>query len=230
MEDGASPIIFFLGVIQTSLNLPDWKNIIYNWQIFIPIFVVGYVIGSIPFGLITTKLSGLGDIREIGSGNIGATNVLRTGKVGLALLTLLLDLTKGFTVVFIAQKYFGPDATFYVSLFVVLGHMFPIWLKFNGGKGVATFFGVLFALTPTAAIVVLALWVIVALAFRYSSLAALISVSFAPVFGHFLSDPQIGSILAILAFLIWIRHIKNLRNLFKGKERKINISLTSNNT
>ncbi|MBI36205.1 MAG: acyl-phosphate glycerol 3-phosphate acyltransferase [Alphaproteobacteria bacterium] len=229
MEDGATPIIFFLGVIQSTLNLPDWKSIIYDWQIFVPIFVVGYIIGSIPFGLITTKLSGLGDIRKIGSGNIGATNVLRTGKVGLALLTLLLDTTKGFLVVFISQKYCGPDATFYVSLLVVLGHMFPIWLKLRGGKGVATFFGVLFALSPTSAIVVLAIWIIVALAFRYSSLAALISVSFAPLFGHFLSDPQIGSILTILAILIWIRHINNLRNLFKGNERKINVNLTTHN-
>ncbi len=223
MEDGASPIFFYWGVIQATFNIPDWKNVIYGWQIFLPWTGAAYLLGSIPFGLVLTRLAGAGDIRKTGSGNIGATNVLRTGKKGLAALTLLLDGGKGFVAVWAAFTYFGPDVAFFAALAVVLGHVFPIWLRFRGGKGVATMLGVMLGLSWAAGIVIIAVWLIVAMAFRYSSLAALAAVGLAPVFGWFLGAPQIGAIAFILAVIVWAKHAGNIRRLLSGREGRINL-------
>ena len=223
MEDGASPIFFYWGVIQATLNIPDWKNVVYGWQIFLPWIAGAYLLGAIPFGLLITRLAGIGDIRKMGSGNIGATNVLRSASKGMAALTLLLDGGKGFVAVWAPFSYFGPDVAFFTSIAVVLGHMFPVWLKFRGGKGVATMLGVMLGLSWQAGIVTIAVWLIVAMAFRYSSLAALVAVALAPVFGWFLGAPQIGAIAFILAVFVWAKHAGNIRRLFAGEEGRINL-------
>jgi len=223
MEDGASPIFFYWGVIQATFNIPDWKNVVYGWQIFLPWIGGAYLLGSIPFGLLITRMAGAGDIRKMGSGNIGATNVLRTGKKSLAALTLLFDGGKGFVAVWAASAYFGPDVAFFAAIAVVIGHMFPVWLRFRGGKGVATMLGVLLGLSWQAGLVTIAVWLIVAMAFRYSSLAALVAVTLAPVFGWFLGAPQIGAIAFILAVLVWAKHAGNIRRMFSGQEGRINL-------
>ncbi|NNE84425.1 MAG: glycerol-3-phosphate 1-O-acyltransferase PlsY [Alphaproteobacteria bacterium] len=224
MEEGASPIFFYWGVVQATFNIPDWKNVIYGWQLFVPAIGLAYLLGSIPFGLLITRLGGAGDIRKMGSGNIGATNVLRTGRKGLAALTLLLDGAKGFIAVWLPFTYFGPDVTFFTAIFVVIGHMFPIWLGFRGGKGVATMLGVMLGLSFASGLVIIAVWIIIALAFRYSSLAALVAVSLAPVFGYFLGSPQIGAIAFILALFVWAKHAGNIRRLISGGESQIDVS------
>lgn len=224
MEEGASPLFFYWGVVQATFNIPDWKNVIYGWQLFVPAIGLAYLLGSIPFGLLITRLGGAGDIRKMGSGNIGATNVLRTGRKGLAALTLLLDGAKGFIAVWLPFTYFGPDVTFFTAIFVVLGHMFPIWLGFRGGKGVATMLGVMLGLSFVSGIVTIAVWIIIALAFRYSSLAALVAVTLAPVFGYFLGSPQIGAIAFILAVFVWTKHAGNIRRLISGGESQIDVS------
>ena len=223
MENGFGPIYYYLSIFQTILNLPDWKNIIYSWHIVCPSLVFAYLLGSIPFGLLITKFFGKEDIRKIGSGNIGATNVLRSGKRGLAALTLIFDSGKAIIVVWLSKEYLGPDITFFTSIFVILGHIFPIWLKFRGGKGVASFFGVLLCLSLLSGFISIIIWLIVALISRFSSLAAVVSVSTSPILGYFIGSPKIGSIMLILAFLVWIRHIKNIQNLILGKESKINL-------
>ncbi|NKB48583.1 MAG: glycerol-3-phosphate 1-O-acyltransferase PlsY [Alphaproteobacteria bacterium] len=226
MEEGASPIFFYWGVVQATFNIPDWKNVIYGWQLFAPAIGLAYLLGSIPFGLLITRLAGAGDIRKMGSGNIGATNVLRTGRKGLAALTLLLDGAKGYIAVALPFSYYGPDIAFFTAIAVVLGHMFPIWLRFRGGKGVATFLGVMLGLSWETGFVTLAIWLIVALAFRYSSLAALIAVTLAPIFGWFLGGPQVSSIAIILAVFVWAKHAGNIRRLISGGESQIDVSST----
>ena len=224
MEDGASPIFFYWGIVQATFNIPDWKNVIYGWQLFGPAIGLAYLLGSIPFGLLITRLAGTGDIRKMGSGNIGASNVLRSGNKSQAALTLLLDGGKGFVAVWLPFTYFGPDIAFFTAIAVVLGHIFPIWLRFRGGKGVATVLGVLLGLSWEAGIVTIAVWLIVALAFRYSSLAALVAITISPLFGWFLSEPQTGALAFILAILVWIRHASNIRRLIAGSETKITFS------
>jgi glycerol-3-phosphate acyltransferase PlsY len=226
MEDGTSLIFFYWGVIQATFNIPDWKNVIYNWQIFLPWIGGAYLLGSIPFGLLITRLAGVGDIRKIGSGNIGATNVLRSGSKGMAALTLLLDGGKGVTAAWVPFVYFGLDVAFFTAIAVVLGHMFPIWLKFRGGKGVASMLGVVLGLSWQAGFVTVAVWLIIAMAFRYSSLAALVAVALAPVFGWFLGLPQISAIAIILAVFVWAKHAGNIRRLFSGQEGQISLSST----
>ena len=223
MEDGASPIIFYWGVVQATFNIPDWKNVIYGWQIFLPWIGGAYLLGSIPFGLLFTRLAGAGDIRKVGSGNIGATNVLRHGGKVPAALTLLFDGGKGFVAVWVPFAYFGPDVAFFTAIAVFLGHLFPVWLKFRGGKGVATFLGVMLGLSWEAGFITIAVWLIVALAFRYSSLAALVAVTLAPVFGWFLGSPQVASIAIILAVFVWAKHASNIRRLFSGREGRIEL-------
>lgn len=223
MEDGASPILFYWGVVQATFNIPDWKNLVYGWQVFLPPIVLAYLVGSIPFGLIITRLAGVGDIRQMGSGNIGATNVLRFGGKGAGALTLLLDASKGFLAAWLPFYFLGPDVAFFSAIAVVLGHMFPPWLKFRGGKGVATFLGVMLGLSWQTGLAAIAAWLIVALAFRYSSLAALVAVALTPVFGWFLGSPQVSSIAIILAVLVWIKHASNIRRLFSGKEGRISL-------
>jgi glycerol-3-phosphate acyltransferase PlsY len=185
---------------------------------------LGYVLGSIPFGLLLTRAAGLGDIRQIGSGNIGATNVLRTGSKLLALLTLLLDGGKGVAAVLIA-RYAFPSLASEVVLFAgagaILGHLYPMWLGFKGGKGVATGLGILLALDWRVGGLACVTWLVVAFLFRYSSLAALIAFLLAPVFAWFFDGPRLAIFALLLAALVWWRHRENIHRLLKGEEPKI---------
>ena len=184
--------------------------------------VIGYLLGSIPFGLVLTRLAGLGDIRRIGSGNIGATNVLRTGSKGAAALTLLLDLAKGFAAVVIGQAW-GEEASLVAALCVIIGHMLPVWLGFRGGKGVATALGVLIALAWPVALAAALVWLATALSFRYSSLAALVAASAAAVLAPFVADGMIAALIAGIALLIILRHHDNIRRLMAGTESRISL-------
>jgi acyl phosphate:glycerol-3-phosphate acyltransferase len=182
--------------------------------------VVGYLLGSIPFGMVLTRLAGLGDIRHMGSGNIGATNVLRTGSKKIAALTLFLDGGKGA----LAVLLFAPESTGVAMLAggsALLGHIFPIWLKFKGGKGVATALGILLAATFNVGALACLTWLIVAFFTRYSSLAALIAVALAPYFAWALDAPDTARLAVFIAPIVWIRHLENLRRLHTGDETKI---------
>ncbi len=179
-------------------------------------FAGGYFLGSFPFGLLLARLAGLGDIRSIGSGNIGATNVLRTGRKGLAAATLLLDGGKGAGAVLLAGLW-GPDPQLMAALGAVLGHIFPLWLRFRGGKGVATALGVLLALAWQAGLAACATWLLVAGLLRYASLAALLALAAAPLYiWLFTRDLQLVELIAVLAALVWIRHRVNIARLLKG--------------
>jgi len=182
--------------------------------------VTGYLLGAVPFGLVLTRLAGLGDIRDIGSGNIGATNVLRTGNKTLAAATLLLDSGKGA----IAALSFGaldPIAGLIAGGAAILGHNFPIWLKFKGGKGVATTLGVLLAVSWPTGLAACLTWLAMAALFRYSSLAALIALAAAPLYAWWLSDVPVAVLALSLAALAVIRHHENISRLLKGEEAKI---------
>ena len=182
--------------------------------------VVGYVLGSIPFGLLLTRMTGKGDIRDIGSGNIGATNVLRTGSKGLAALTLLLDGGKG-AVAALVMGQWGSDYALLAGLFAVVGHDFPVWLRFQGGKGVATTVGVLLALAWPVGLISCGVWLATALVFRTSSLAALVALAASPFLMVWLADGNRAVIAALLALLAFGRHHANIRRLLKGEEPKI---------
>jgi glycerol-3-phosphate acyltransferase PlsY len=184
--------------------------------------IVSYLLGSIPFGLLLTRAAGLGDIRNVGSGNIGATNVLRTGSKGLAAATLLLDAAKGALAVVIAARAAGPLGTALAALLAVLGHMYPIWLGFRGGKGVATGFGVLIAAAPLPGLIAGLLWIAVAAAFRISSAAGLVSFAFAPILAAMMGVPFVivAAEVAIAGF-IWQRHRANIARLLAGTEPRI---------
>jgi glycerol-3-phosphate acyltransferase PlsY len=181
----------------------------------------GYALGSIPFGLLLTRLAGLRDIREIGSGNIGATNVLRTGRRDLAVATLVCDAFKGTVAVLAAAHYGGPDAAVAAGLGAFLGHLFPLWLKFKGGKGVATFIGLLIAFAWPVALGFCAIWLAVAAVSRYSSLAALIASAATPVMLWALGQPREAALFALLAALLWMMHRGNIRRLMAGTEGRI---------
>ncbi len=183
--------------------------------------VFGYLCGSIPFGLLLSKAAGLGDIRSIGSGNIGATNVLRTGSKKIAATTLLLDCAKGFVPVAIALNTEGAHAAMLAGLAALAGHMFPAWLNFNGGKGVATYIGVLAALSWQLALLFLATWLTVAALLRYSSLSALTAVVAVPVAAFVWHGGELAVYLAGLAFAIFAKHYENIGRLLKGEESKI---------
>jgi len=182
--------------------------------------VVGYLAGAIPFGLVLTRLTGRGDIRAIGSGNIGATNVLRTGSKGLAALTLVLDGGKGAAAVLVMARW-GADAALIAGLFAVISHNFPVWLRFQGGKGVATTLGVLLALAWPVGLAACATWLAVAAIFRYSSLAALVALAVAPFFSVWLADDRVAVVAALLTVLSFVRHHANIRRLLRGEEPKI---------
>jgi glycerol-3-phosphate acyltransferase PlsY len=183
--------------------------------------VVGYLLGSIPFGLLLTRAAGLGDIRKIGSGNIGATNVLRTGNKKLAAATLLLDGLKGATAVLLGLHFSGTDGAFAGGLASVLGHLFPVWLGFKGGKGVATGFGVLFAAAWPAGIAAGAVWLAVARLSRISSAGALSAFALAPVFAWVAAGPEVALLIVLVAALIFVRHEQNIRRLLAGTEPRI---------
>jgi glycerol-3-phosphate acyltransferase PlsY len=190
-------------------------------------FVGAYVLGSVPFGLLLTKSAGLGDIRAVGSGNIGATNVLRTGHKGLAALTLILDAAKGAAAVLLAH-WLGGHVGFQIAAGLiagfgaVIGHVFPVWLKFTGGKGVATMFGVIVALSWPVGLVAFVTWLLIAVVFRLSSLAAIVAVGFTPVFALALThDRALVLLSAVLAILVIVKHHANIRRLLTGTEPKI---------
>ncbi|MGH6866247.1 MAG: glycerol-3-phosphate 1-O-acyltransferase PlsY [Methyloceanibacter sp.] len=200
-----------------------------DWSTFLPIFiglwvlsfVVGYFLGSIPFGLLLIKLSGRGDVRQIGSGNIGATNVLRAGSKGLAASTLLLDTLKGTLGVWCLGWHFGPHAAMLAGLGAFLGHLFPIWLGFRGGKGVATYIGVLLGLFWPAAVAFAAVWLLVAAATRYSSLSALVA-SGATVCALALTRRyELAVLFLVLTILLYVRHASNIERLVRGEEVRI---------
>ncbi|MGD9741805.1 MAG: glycerol-3-phosphate 1-O-acyltransferase PlsY [Dongiaceae bacterium] len=180
----------------------------------------GYLLGSIPFGFLLTKWAGLGDIRAIGSGNIGATNVLRTGNKRLALLTLLLDGAKGAAALLIGAQG-GPAMALAAGGGAMLGHLFPVWLKFKGGKGVATALGILLALDWQVGALACLTWLAVALLFRYSSLAALLALAAAPIYGFFLAGSTAAIFALGLAILVWVRHHENIGRLLRGEESRI---------
>jgi acyl phosphate:glycerol-3-phosphate acyltransferase len=182
--------------------------------------VIGYLLGSIPFGWLLARLAGRGDIRRIGSGNIGATNVLRTGGKGLAALTLLLDLAKGTVAVVIARRW-GPPAELVAAGCAILGHMFPVWLGFRGGKGAATALGVLIPLAWPVALIAGAVWLVVALLFHYSSLAALVAAATGAGLAPLFADTGTTFLIVGIALLIILRHHANIRRLIAGTESRI---------
>jgi glycerol-3-phosphate acyltransferase PlsY len=184
-------------------------------------FLLGYLLGSIPFGLVLTRLAGLGDIRRIGSGNIGATNVLRTGNKTLAAATLLLDGLKGAVAVLLAVQFGPGDALLAAGIGAVLGHAFPLWLGFKGGKTVATSYGVLIAAAWPVGLCAGAVWLIMAGLSRISSLAALVSFALAPVFAALLADATVVKLALAIAVVVFVRHHTNIRRLIAGIEPRI---------
>ena len=209
---------------------------------FLPVALAGYLIGSIPFGLLLTKLAGYGDIRQIGSGNIGATNVLRTGNKALAALTLILDIGKGVLAVMLAKWILTFDAAMIAGCGAFLGHVFPVWLRFQGGKGVATALGILTALLPMLGALCALIWLAVAFAFRFSSLSSLTALGLSPVLAWYLTKDfsaeqmlEDGStvflfnhhldalpyVCGFVAAIVFWKHRENIRRLLKGEEPKI---------
>jgi len=184
-------------------------------------FLLGYLLGSIPFGLILTRLAGTQDLRAIGSGNIGATNVLRTGRKGLAAATLVCDALKGTLAVVIAGYFDGPNAAMLAALGAFLGHLFPVWLKFRGGKGVAVYIGVLLGLFWPAALVFCVIWLATAFTSRYSSLSALVAAFVTPIFLWWFGHPALASLFAVLTMLLFYMHRENIKRLQAGTEGKI---------
>ncbi|WP_375775089.1 glycerol-3-phosphate 1-O-acyltransferase PlsY [Bradyrhizobium sp. ma5] len=184
-------------------------------------FLIGYLLGSIPFGMILTRLAGTQDLRTIGSGNIGATNVLRTGHKGLAAATLIGDMLKGTVAVIIAGSIDGPNAAMLAALGAFLGHLFPVWLKFRGGKGVATYIGVLLGLFWPAALIFAVIWIGTATTTRYSSLSALIAAFVTPLFLWWFGHNALASLFAVLTLLLFYTHRENIKRLQAGTEGKI---------
>ncbi|MGD9868408.1 MAG: glycerol-3-phosphate 1-O-acyltransferase PlsY [Hyphomicrobiales bacterium] len=195
------------------------------WLVGAPLAAVmlaaGYLVGSIPFGLLLTRIAGLGDVRKIGSGNIGATNVLRTGNKGLAALTLAGDLLKGTAAVLIGS-YWGPGAAAAAGLGAFLGHLYPVWLGFKGGKGVATYIGVLLGIEWRMAIAFCVIWLAVAATTRYSSLSALIASAMVPPLLYYVTGSSLAALLfAVMTALVYWRHRANIVRLMKGEESRI---------
>lgn len=195
-----------------------------DWGLSIPYYLLalglGYVLGSIPFGLLVTRLAGTEDVRSIGSGNIGATNVLRTGRKALAAITLAGDILKGTAAVLLASMW-GPDTAIIAGLGAFLGHLFPVWLKFRGGKGVATYIGILLGLHWPTALIFCTLWLLVAACFRYSSLSALVASAGTPGFLAWFGHWQAMELFLLLTLLVFVRHHANIRRLLSGNETKI---------
>ena len=198
---------------------------ILNWQIApmlaLAALAIGYLLGSIPFGLLLTRAAGLGDVRKIGSGNIGATNVLRTGNKKLAAATLLLDAFKGTAAVLIAQKAFGVEAGMIAGFGAFLGHLFPVWLGFKGGKGVATYIGILLGLAPGMVLVFAAVWLTIAFLSRYSSLSALVATLVIPVVLWLIGEEKMCLVLTVMTVITWWKHKPNIERLILGTESRI---------
>jgi glycerol-3-phosphate acyltransferase PlsY len=198
-------------------------DLAYTWP-FLVGAAIAYLLGSIPFGLVVTRLAGYGDIRSIGSGNIGATNVLRTGNKALAVLTVLLDAGKGAAAVLIADQ-FGPDMAAIAAACAFLGHLFPVWLGFKGGKGVATSGGILLAYAWPVGLAAAGTWLVVAALTRYSSLAALVAAVLSPLYAWLLTrEFQPTEVVAFLSVIVILRHHANIRRLVRGEESKIRLS------
>ena len=187
----------------------------------IGVLVLAYLLGSIPFGLVLSRMAGLGDIRDIGSGNIGATNVLRTGNKFIAALTLLTDAAKGFIAVAIALELLGMSTAYWAGLAALLGHVFPVWLGFKGGKGVAVFIGTSIALSPLPGLSVLTVWLLVALITRRSSLAALIAAISVPLYMFLLGEVYGAAVVGVQVVLVYLAHRENIFRLLSGEEPRI---------
>ncbi len=200
--------------------MPDPISWAHSWPYFAAALAGGYLLGSIPCGLVLARLAGHGDIRKLGSGNIGATNVLRTGSKLLAALTLLLDGGKGAAAVLIAQAY-GTDMAVTAAVGAVVGHLFPVWLKFRGGKGVATTLGVLLAIAWPVGVSACLTWLAAALVFRISSLAGILALAASPFYAYWFADAQRVELVAFLAVVVIARHTANIRRLVKGEEPRI---------
>lgn len=183
--------------------------------------VLGYLSGSVPFGLILTRMAGLGDVRSIGSGNIGATNVLRTGNKGLAAATLLLDALKGTVPALVGYNAFGVEGGVIAGFAAFLGHIFPVWLGFRGGKGVATYIGVLFGLDWRMGLLFILAWIATATITRYSSLSALVATVAIPVVQFFTGDVKIAAVAAVMTVIAWMKHRANIGRLLSGTESRI---------
>lgn len=200
--------------------MPETMSWALAWPFFLAAGLFGYLLGSIPFGLVLTRLAGLGDVRKIGSGNIGTTNVLRTGRKDLAAATLVLDALKGTVAVWIAWQW-GPNTAILAGLGAFLGHCYPVWLGFRGGKGVATYIGVLIGLNLWTALIFCGLWLIVAATTRYSSLSALIASLSAPAALWWLGEGQMAELAILLTILLWWKHRENISRLVSGTESRI---------
>jgi glycerol-3-phosphate acyltransferase PlsY len=203
---------------ENAIDIVTWAHLV--------VALLAYLLGSIPFGLVLTRLAGLGDIRKIGSGNVGATNVLRTGNKPLALLTLALDAGKGGIAALIAYHVYpggenGLDFAIVAGITAVIGHNFPLWLRFQGGKGVATTLGTLLAVAWPIGLSACLTWALVAAVSRYSSLAALVSLAASPFYALYFGSEKVASLAIILAILAILRHHENIRRLLKGEEDKI---------
>jgi len=196
-----------------------------DWQITLPAALaalsLGYLLGSIPFGLLLTRAAGLGDIRSIGSGNIGATNVLRTGNKKLAAATLLLDALKATVAALLGWYVLGPEAGLLAGFAAFLGHLFPVWLGFKGGKGVATYIGMLLGVAPWMVLTFAAVWLLVAKLSKYSSLAALVATLVIPVVLWFMNEPKIAAVMALMTVISWVKHKANIERLIAGTESRI---------
>ncbi|MEE9387379.1 MAG: glycerol-3-phosphate 1-O-acyltransferase PlsY [Paracoccaceae bacterium] len=188
---------------------------------YLIVALLAYLLGSIPFGLVMARLFGLGDLRKVGSGNIGATNVLRTGNKPAAFLTLVLDAGKGAAAVLIARQFGGEDIAGLAGLFALLGHLYPIFLRFKGGKGMATFLGTLLALAFPVGLAACATWLATALAFRFSSLSALVTAAASPVYAYFLYHKHGAILVLLMTALVIYKHSANIKRLFNGTEPKI---------
>jgi len=189
-------------------------------------FLCGYLLGSIPFGLLLTRAAGGPDVRTIGSGNIGATNVLRTGRKGLAAATLICDALKGTLAVLVIARYASYEASLLAGFGAFIGHLFPVWLNFKGGKGVATYIGLLIGIYWPCAVIFCAIWLVTAVISRYSSLSALIASALTPLAFWLLAQPQAAGWFLLMTVLLWITHRTNIRRLLNGSEGKIGAKST----
>ncbi len=201
----------FLGTI-------DWSA---QWPVFLASSIFGYLLGSVPFGLLFSLASGAGDVRKIGSGNIGATNVLRTGKRWAAAATLLCDGGKGAAAVLVTQYFQGNEAAMFAGLGAFLGHLFPLWLGFRGGKGMATFLGLTLALDWRVGLLAMATWLVVAIIARMSSLSTLVAAALTPLYMTLMGNPQYVMLQLVLVVLIFAMHRENIRRIASGREPKI---------